>query len=47
LDVTDPIVVLCHDEKIGDLETAQTSAGEIMTLITGSDLVVPAREDAV
>jgi simple sugar transport system ATP-binding protein len=47
LRVTDRIVVLRHGEKVGDLETAKTSAGEIVTLITGSDLVVPGQEDAV
>jgi ABC-type sugar transport system ATPase subunit len=47
LRVTDRIVVLRHGEKVGDLETATTSAGEIVTLITGSDLVVPGQEDAV
>jgi ABC-type sugar transport system ATPase subunit len=45
LQVTDRIVVLRHGEKVGDLVTRSTHAREIVTLITGSELVV-AGEDA-
>jgi simple sugar transport system ATP-binding protein len=41
LQATDRIVVLRHGEMVGDVPTARTSARELVTLITGSDLVVP------
>jgi ABC-type sugar transport system ATPase subunit len=47
LQVTDRIVVLRHGEKVGDLETKGTRAREIVTLITGSELVVAGEEEAV
>jgi len=47
LQVTDRIVVLRRGENVGTLETAATSAREIVTLITGSDLVVSGQEEAV
>src|SRR5712692_880593 len=40
LQVTDRIVVFRHGEKVGDLLTKDATAQEIVTLITGSDLVV-------
>jgi ABC-type sugar transport system ATPase subunit len=47
LSVTHRIVVLRHGEKVGDLPTKNTNARDIVTLITGSDLVVPGQELAV
>lgn len=47
LQVTDRIVVLRHGEKVGELETRSTEAREIVTLITGSDLIVPGQEQGV
>jgi ABC-type sugar transport system ATPase subunit len=47
LQATDRIVVLRHGEKVGDLRTRETSARELVTLITGSDLVVSGQEEAV
>lgn len=47
LSVTHRIVVLRHGEKVGDLPTRDTSARDIVTLITGSDLVMPGQELAV
>jgi ABC-type sugar transport system ATPase subunit len=47
LQVSDRIVVLRHGANVGDLVTAQTSAQEIVTLITGSDLVVGGQDVAV
>ena len=47
LQVTDRIVVLRHGTNVGDLVTAETSAREIVTLITGSDLVVGGQDVAV
>jgi ABC-type sugar transport system ATPase subunit len=47
LHVTDRIVVLRHGENVGDLETRATHAREIVTLITGSELVVAGEEEAV
>ena len=47
LQVTDRIVVLRHGEKVGDLRTADATAQEIVTLITGSDLVVNGQDVAV
>lgn len=47
LQVTDRIVVLRHGEKVGDLRTADASAQHIVTLITGSDLVVEGQDVAV
>jgi ABC-type sugar transport system ATPase subunit len=41
LAATDRIMVLRQGEKVGDVVTARTSARELVTLITGSDLVVP------
>jgi ABC-type uncharacterized transport system ATPase subunit len=41
LRVTQRIVVLRHGEKVGDVRTHETSAHEIVTLITGSDLALP------
>ena len=43
----DRIVVLRHGEKVGDVQTAETDAREIVTLITGSDLVVEGQDLAV
>ena len=40
LRVTHRIVVLRHGEKVGDLQTNETRVQEIVTLITGSDLVI-------
>lgn len=47
LQVTDRIVVLRHGEKVGDLQTADATAQQIVTLITGSDLVVQGRDTVV
>lgn len=47
LAVTHRIVVLRHGERVGDVRTEATSARDIVTLITGSDLVVPGQELAV
>jgi ABC-type sugar transport system ATPase subunit len=47
LQVTDRIVVLRHGEAVGDLETSATGAREVVTLITGSELVVAGEEEAV
>jgi simple sugar transport system ATP-binding protein len=47
LTVTHRIVVLRHGEKVGDVSTEATSARDIVTLITGSDLVAPGQELAV
>jgi simple sugar transport system ATP-binding protein len=47
LQVTDRIVVLRRGENVGTLTTSATSAREIVTLITGSDLVVTGQEEAV
>jgi ABC-type sugar transport system ATPase subunit len=47
LEVTDRIVVLRHGEKVGDLTTKSTTARDVVTLITGSDLVVHGHELAV
>lgn len=47
LQVTDRIVVLRHGEKVGDLETRSTHARHIVTLITGSELVVAGEEEGV
>lgn len=47
LRVTDRIVVLRHGEKVGDLKTADASAQQIVTLITGSDLVVAGMDTVV
>jgi ABC-type sugar transport system ATPase subunit len=47
LQVTDRIVVMRHGEVVGTLATAQASAQEVVTLITGSDLVVRGEETGV
>ncbi len=47
LQVTDRIIVLRHGEKVGDLVTAEASAQQIVTLITGSDLVVAGKDMVV
>ena len=47
LHVTDRIVVLRHGQKVGDLRTAEATAQEIVTLITGSELVVMGQDFAV
>jgi len=47
LQVTDRIVVFRHGEKVGDLLTKDATAQEIVTLITGSDLVVQGQDFAV
>ncbi len=47
LRATTRIVVLRHGAKVGDVATAETSAREIVTLITGSDLVVEGQDLAV
>ncbi|MFN8224628.1 MAG: ATP-binding cassette domain-containing protein [Gaiellales bacterium] len=44
LHVTDRIVVLRHGEKVGDVVTENATAQQIVTLITGSDLVVPGKD---
>jgi simple sugar transport system ATP-binding protein len=44
LQATDRIVVLRHGAKVGDLETSRTKASELVSLITGADLVVPGQE---
>ena len=47
LQVTDRIVVLRHGEKVGDVRRADATAQQIVTLITGSDLVVEGQDIAV
>lgn len=47
LQVTDRIVVLRHGEKVGDLRTADATAQQIVTLITGSELVVKGKDVVV
>jgi simple sugar transport system ATP-binding protein len=47
LQVTDRIVVLRHGEKVGDLPAAEATAQQIVTLITGSQLVVEGQDFAV
>jgi ABC-type sugar transport system ATPase subunit len=47
LQVTDRIVVLRHGEKVGDVRRADATAQQIVTLITGSDLVVEGQDMAV
>ena len=47
LRVTDRIVVLRHGEKVGDLRTKETASQELVTLITGSELVMPGEDDIV
>jgi ABC-type sugar transport system ATPase subunit len=47
LHVTDRIVVLRHGAKVGDLPTAGASAQQIVTLITGSELVVEGQDISV
>jgi ABC-type sugar transport system ATPase subunit len=45
LHVTDRIVVLRRGEKVGDVRTTDTSAKEIVALITGSDLIAVGHEE--
>jgi simple sugar transport system ATP-binding protein len=47
LRATTRVLVLRHGEKVGDVPTAGTDAREIVTLITGSDLVVEGQDLAV
>lgn len=47
LQATDRIVVLRHGEKVGDLRTKETTVQEVVTLITGAELVVPGQDVAV
>jgi ABC-type sugar transport system ATPase subunit len=47
LQVTDRIVVLRHGQKVGDLPTADATAQQIVTLITGSELTVAGQDFAV
>jgi ABC-type uncharacterized transport system ATPase subunit len=47
LNVTHRIVVLRQGENVGDVRTQATSARDNVTLITGSDLVMPGQEVAV
>jgi ABC-type sugar transport system ATPase subunit len=47
LQVTDRIVVLRHGQKVGDLRTTDATAQQIVTLITGSELVVEGQDHAV
>lgn len=47
LQVTHRIIVLRHGEKVGDLLTADATAQQIVTLITGSDLVVEGKEAVI
>ena len=47
LQVTDRIVVLRHGAKVGDLPTAGATAQQIVTLITGSELVVEGQDISV
>ena len=44
---TDRIVVLRHGQKVGDVPTAEATAQQIVTLITGSELIVPGHDFAV
>ena len=44
---TDRIVVLRHGQKVGDVPTAEATTQQIVTLITGSELIVPGRDFAV
>ena len=47
LQVTDRIVVLRHGEKVGDVPTQGATAQQIVTLITGSELVVEGQDISV
>jgi ABC-type sugar transport system ATPase subunit len=47
LQVTDRIVVLRHGQKVGDLPTADATAQQIVTLITGSERTVAGQDFAV
>lgn len=47
LQVTDRLVVFRHGQKVGDMPTKGTSAQEVVTLITGSDLVVHGQDISV
>ena len=40
-------MVLRHGEKVGDVRTAEASAQQIVTLITGSELTVAGQDFAV
>jgi ABC-type sugar transport system ATPase subunit len=44
---TDRIVVLRHGQKVGDVATADATTQQIVTLITGSELIVPGHDSAV
>jgi ribose transport system ATP-binding protein len=44
---TDRIVVLRHGQKVGDVPTADATAQQIVTLITGSELTVAGQDFAV
>ena len=44
---TDRIVVLRHGQKVGDVPTAEATTQQIVTLITGSELIVPGHDSAV
>jgi ABC-type sugar transport system ATPase subunit len=44
---TDRIVVLRHGQKVGDVMTADATAQQIVTLITGSELTVAGQDFAV
>ena len=47
LKVTDRIVVLRHGQKVGDVRTAEATAQQIVTLITGSELIVAGQDFAL
>jgi ABC-type sugar transport system ATPase subunit len=47
LQVTDRIVVIRHGQKVGDVRTVDATAQQIVTLITGSELVVAGQDFAV
>jgi simple sugar transport system ATP-binding protein len=47
LQVTDRIVVLRHGQKVGDVRTVEATAQQIVTLITGSELIVAGQDLAV
>jgi ABC-type sugar transport system ATPase subunit len=44
---TDRIVVLRQGQKVGDVATAEATTQQVVTLITGSELVVPGRDSTV
>ena len=47
LRVTDRIVVLRQGQKVGDVRTADATAQQIVTLITGSELTLPGQDFVV